>query len=178
LLSYNDSSGCLATVMTTSPRIRPINDADHAAVSALLEPIVRAGDVFALPRAWSRDDIARYWLAPDHVAFIAEVDGALAGTYYLHANQLGGGGHVANCGYATRIDATGRGVARAMCAHSLDEARRRGFRAMQFNFVVASNERAVRLWTDMGFATVGRLPGAFEHPTRGYVDALVMYRAL
>jgi GNAT superfamily N-acetyltransferase len=163
----------------TSPLIRAaVGDADHDRVGALLEPIVRAGEVFALPRNWSRDDVARHWLAPTHHAFVAEIDGRLAGTYYVHANQLGGGSHVANCGYATRVDATGRGVARAMCVHSLDEARRLGFRAMQFNFVVASNDRAVRLWTDMGFATVGRLPAAFDHPTIGYVDALVMYRTL
>jgi ribosomal protein S18 acetylase RimI-like enzyme len=158
--------------------IRPVTDLDHAAIADVLEPIVRAGDVFALPRTWSRDEIVAYWLAPGHAAFVADGDGEVAGTYFVQPNQLGGGGHVANCGYATRVTATGRGVARAMCAHSLAEAARRGFRAMQFNFVIATNTRAVRLWTDMGFGTVGRLPGAFEHPTAGFIDALVMYRAL
>ncbi len=85
---------------------------------------------------------------------------------------------MANCGYVTAQNATGRGVARAMCVHSLEVARQRGFRAMQFNFVVSTNERAVRLWTSLGFETIGRLPDAFLHPTLGYVDALVMYRAL
>jgi ribosomal protein S18 acetylase RimI-like enzyme len=102
----------------------------------------------------------------------------VVGTYYLRANNRGGGAHVANCGYMTAPGATGRGVARAMCAHSLDEARRRGFAAMQFNFVIASNERAVRLWRSCGFEIVGTLPGAFDHPTRGFVDAYVMYRKL
>jgi ribosomal protein S18 acetylase RimI-like enzyme len=85
---------------------------------------------------------------------------------------------VANCGYMTATHATGRGIARAMCAHSIERARERGFRAMQFNFVVSTNVRAVRLWESMGFATVGRLPQAFLHPTHGYVDALVMYQLL
>jgi ribosomal protein S18 acetylase RimI-like enzyme len=91
---------------------------------------------------------------------------------------MGGGSHVANCGYVSAIWAPGRGVARAMCAHSLEYAKRAGFRAMQFNFVLSSNERAVRLWQSFGFAIVGRLPGAFLHPHLGYVDALVMHRPL
>jgi ribosomal protein S18 acetylase RimI-like enzyme len=100
------------------------------------------------------------------------------GTYFLQANQKGGGAHVANCGYITAVSATGRGVARAMCAHSLERARERGFRAMQYNFVICSNERAVRLWQSFDFEIVGRLPKAFLHPTLGYVDAYIMYRDL
>ncbi len=73
---------------------------------------------------------------------------------------------------------SGKGVARQMHQHSLERARELGFRAMQFNFVVASNRRAVRLWQSLGFSTVGRIPEAFNHPTQGYVDALVMYRLL
>jgi ribosomal protein S18 acetylase RimI-like enzyme len=96
----------------------------------------------------------------------------------MRANQQGGGSHVANCGYMTALEASGRGVARAMCAHSLEHARARGFRAMQFNFVVASNARAVALWQSLGFEIVGRLPEAFAHPQLGLVDALVMYRKL
>ena len=109
---------------------------------------------------------------------MAEDGGRIVGTYYLRANNRGGGAHVANCGYMTAPDGSGRGVARAMCAHSLDEARRRGFTAMQFNFVIASNERAVRLWQACGFAIVGTLPGVFMHPRLGPVDAYVMHRAL
>jgi ribosomal protein S18 acetylase RimI-like enzyme len=102
----------------------------------------------------------------------------LSGRSYLRANQKGGGAHVANCGYMTASWAMGRGVARAMCAHSLERAKARGFRSMQFNFVVSSNERAVRLWQSLGFEIVGRLPDAFQHPTHGYVDAFVMTREL
>jgi ribosomal protein S18 acetylase RimI-like enzyme len=110
--------------------------------------------------------------------FVAAEAGEIVGTYYLRANQSGGGAHVANCGYMTAPRATGRGVASAMCAHSLDEARRRGFRAVQFNFVLASNERAVRLWQKFGMAVIGRIPRAFDHPRLGLVDALVMWREL
>jgi L-amino acid N-acyltransferase YncA len=110
--------------------------------------------------------------------FVAERDGAILGSYYLRANQDAGGSHVANCGYMVGLGAAGCGVGRAMCAHSIERARARGFRAMQFNFVIASNERAVRLWQDCGFAVVGRVPAAFEHPKLGFVDALVMHRML
>ena len=110
--------------------------------------------------------------------FVAEDGARIVGTYYLRPNQRGGGSHVANCGYVTAASASGRGVGRAMCEHSLAEARARSFRAMQFNFVVSTNDRAVRLWQACGFAIVGRLPGVFSHPTHGYVDALVMHRSL
>lgn len=158
--------------------IRSATRGDSDQIWQILEPVVRAGETYTLPREMSREDALAYWFSPGHETFVAEVDGSILGAYYLRANQSGGGAHVANCGYMTALHAMGRGVARAMCLHSLDVARERGFRAMQFNFVVSTNERAVRLWSTLGFATVGRLPGAFLHPALGYVDALVMYRAL
>lgn len=158
--------------------IRPASAADHDAIWLTIAPVIRAGETYALPRDMRRAEALAYWTGPDRETFVAEQDCAILGTYYLRANHRGGGAHVANCGYATAEHARGRGVARAMCEHSLSAARDRGFRAMQFNFVVATNEGAVRLWKSLGFATVGRLPKAFEHPHFGDVDALVMYRAL
>ena len=151
---------------------------DSDSVWAILEPTIRAGETYTLPRDMSREDALDYWFAPGHEVFVAEEDSNILGTYFLQSNQQGGGSHVANCGYVTAPWATSRGVARAMCAHSLDRARERSFTAMQFNFVVSTNERAVALWQTFGFEIVGRLPGAFHHPTLGYVDALVMYRSL
>jgi ribosomal protein S18 acetylase RimI-like enzyme len=158
--------------------IRAAIEQDDEAIWTILEPIIRAGETYTLPRNMPRAAALAYWRAPIHEVFLAEIDGEIAGTYYMRANQMGGGAHVANCGYTTAPAASGRGVARAMCEHSLAHARSRGFRAMQFNFVVATNERAVRLWQSLGFVVVGRLPGAFEHPALGFVDALVMYREL
>jgi ribosomal protein S18 acetylase RimI-like enzyme len=158
--------------------IRSATRRDDEATWQILEPVLRAGETYTLPREISRNDALAYWFSPEHETFVAEEGGTILGTYFLRPNQHGGGAHVANCGYMTAQQATGRGVARAMCLHSLDLARERGFRAMQFNFVVSTNEHAIRLWTTLGFATVGRLPGAFLHPAHGYVDALVMYRAL
>jgi GNAT superfamily N-acetyltransferase len=158
--------------------VRNATRQDDDAIWAILEPVLRAGETYTLPRDITREEALAYWFAPAHQVFVAEEDAAIVGTYFLRANQRGGGSHVANCGYMTAQHATGRGIARAMCLHSLDVARHEGFRAMQFNFVVSTNERAVRLWTSLGFDTVGRLSGAFQHPTLGYVDALVMYRSL
>jgi len=102
----------------------------------------------------------------------------VVGTYILRANQLGGGSHVANAAFMVATNARGLGVGRAMAEHCLGEARRLGFRGMQFNFVVSSNESAVHLWKNLGFKIVGTLPGAFRHPTKGFVDVYVMYRSL
>ena len=158
--------------------IRPATDQDSSAIWAIMEPIIRAGETYTQPRDMDRESALAYWFSPEREVFVAEESGEVVGTYCLQPNQKGGGAHVANCGYMTAVSATGRGVARTMCAHSLDRARERGFRAMQFNFVISSNDRAVRLWQSFGFEIVGRLPGAFLHPTHGYVDAYIMYRTL
>jgi ribosomal protein S18 acetylase RimI-like enzyme len=118
-----------------------------------------------------------YWLGPDRHSFVAQ-DGYVLGTYYLRANQAGGGAHVANCGYMVDAKAQGRGVARAMAQHSFATARAAGFAAMQFNFVISTNSAAVHLWQALGFAIAGRLPAAFDHPELGRVDALVMFKTL
>ena len=158
--------------------IRPATADDRDAIWRVIEPAIRAGETFTLERDMSEEEALAYWMGPDKETFVAEDGGELLGTYYIRPNQPGGGGHVCNGGYSTSPHATGRGVARAMCLHSLDHARRRGYRAMQFNFVVSANERAVRLWQSLGFETVGRLPRAFNHPTKGYVDAFVMFQPL
>lgn len=158
--------------------IRPARAEDRGAIWAILEPVIRAGETYTLDRDMSEADALDYWLGSDKETFVADDGGSIIGTYYIKANQAGGGNHVCNCGYMTAWQAAGQGVARTLHQHSLGHARRRGFRAMQFNFVVSSNERAVRLWQSLDFQVVGRLPGAFRHPTLGFVDALVMYRDL
>ena len=158
--------------------IRHATPQDWPALWAVIEPVIRAGEAYALDPAMTEGEARATWLGPDRETFVAEYGSEILGTYYLRANQPGGGAHVANCGYATAEAARGKGVARAMCEHSLMHAKARGFTAMQFNFVVSTNESAVRLWRAMGFDVVGTLPGAFRHPKLGFVDALVMNRAL
>ncbi|MDB5472766.1 MAG: family N-acetyltransferase [Devosia sp.] len=163
---------------TTLMQVRPAIDADCPAVLAIVAPVLAAGETYAIARDLDAAAALAYWFSPAHDVFVAQDRDVVAGTYYLQANQQGGGAHVANCGYMTAPAAQGKGVARAMCEHSLIEARKRGFRAMQFNHVVSTNSRAVALWQKLGFAIVGTLPKAFHHPVHGYVDSYVMVREL
>jgi ribosomal protein S18 acetylase RimI-like enzyme len=158
--------------------IRSARPGDADEIWSILEPILRAGETYTLPRDISRERALAYWLSDDHEVFVAEDARRVLGTYYLRANQPGAGDHVANCGYMTSPGAQGKGVARAMLEHSLAHARTRGFLAMQFNFVVSANVRAVKTWQAYGFEIVGRLPSAFKHPEQGFVDAFVMYKHL
>lgn len=159
-------------------KIRRAEASDGPAILEIMMPVIREGATYTLDTDMTEADALAYWLSPEKDTFVAEEGGAIVGTYMIRANQAGGGRHVSNCGYMTHRNSLGRGVARAMCQHSLEHARKRGYRAMQFNFVVSTNERAVRLWQSMGFEVVGRLPQAFQHPVQGYVDALVMYQHL
>jgi ribosomal protein S18 acetylase RimI-like enzyme len=158
--------------------IRPATTGDDNAILEIIMPVIRSGETYALPRDWMEAQALSYWRSPDHEVFVAADGGAVLGTCYVRPNQRGGGRHVANAAFMTRASAAGRGVASALCAHALDHAAAAGYAAMQFNFVVATNTRAVALWERFGFAVVGRLPGAFRHPAHGFVDALVMYRKL
>ena len=155
--------------------IRPAVEADFDAVWDILRPVIAAGETLALPRDADRARAMAYWRAPGSSVFVAEREGNIVGSYYLRPNQSGGGAHVANAGYVVAATAGGRGVGRAMGLASIERARDAGFAAMQFNFVVASNVRAVTLWQSLGFDIVGRLPRAFVHPALGAVDALVMF---
>jgi L-amino acid N-acyltransferase YncA len=158
--------------------IRHAKPDDDKAIIEILMPVIRGGETYALPQDWTETEALAYWRSPDHTVFVADDDGVVVGTCYIHPNQRGGGRHVANAAFMTRTSAAGRGVASAMCAYALGYAAAAGYAAMQFNFVVATNARAIALWQRFGFDTVGRLPGAFRHPADGFVDALVMFRKL
>lgn len=158
--------------------IRQATGRDADALAALLLPVFRAGETYTVDPDISAEDALAFWCAPGKTVFLAKDAGGPVGTYYIRANQGGGGDHVCNCGYVTAAGQEGRGVARAMLAHSLETARAMGFSAMQFNFVVETNARAVALWQRAGFEIVGRLPRAFRHPLQGAVDALVMMKDL
>ncbi len=160
-------------------QIRRYTAHDWPAVLAMLRVTFSTGDTYAYVPDSSDADIHRAWIEAPQATYVATTHGGqVVGTYVLKANQPGLGSHVCNCGYVVAPDAQRGGIATAMCEHSQDEARAKGFRAMQFNLVVSTNERAVRLWQHLGFSIAGRLPGAFRHARLGYVDALVMYKAL
>lgn len=163
--------------------IREATGQDWPAVWEILEPVIRAGETFTWDRDTTEDEARSKWVktAPGRT-FVAvgtgALDGVVLGTGELHANQGGGGSHVANAGYMVRAGYGGRGVARDLCAYSLAAARGEGFRAMQFNAVVESNVRAVAAWRAMGFDILATIPEAFRHPELGYVGLHVMHRAL
>ena len=158
--------------------IREATETDWPALWPILQEAFATGDTYPFPPDISEVDARRAWIDLPDATFVAVEDGNLLGTYYLKTNQPGLGSHVCNAGYIVAKAARRRGLGRALCAHSMDEARRRGYRAMQFNLVVATNEGAVALWKDMGFAVIGTVPRAFNHNERGYVDALIMYQEL
>ena len=171
------------TIPVISPRARTIGKLqllkhDTSSISSIILPTIMDGTTYALDPDIDELGAIDYWMGNDRQAFVAEEAGEILGTYYIKPNQAGGGSHVCNCGYMTSAAASGRGVATAMCQHSMSQAREAGFRAMQFNFVVATNEHAIRLWKRLGFEEVGRLPNAFLHQSEGYVDALVLYQTL
>ena len=158
--------------------IREATEADWPAIWALFRAVTAAGDSFAYDETTPEAVARKLWFDLPAVCFVAEDDGRVVGTYYVRPNQPGRGDHVANGGYMVAAEARGRGLASMLCEHSLDTARRLGYRALQFNFVVATNAAAVRTWERHGFTVVGRLPGVFRHAELGDVDALVMFREL
>jgi len=159
-------------------KITPATSADEERIWALLQPVFSAGDTYAVDPLIDREAAIAYWMEADKTAFILRIEGQAVGTYYIRPNQPGGGAHICNCGFITAPSARGKGVARRMLDHALIEAKQQGYRAMQFNFVLASNQRALALWQRNGFATIGRIPQAFLHPKQGYVDALILHRSL
>jgi len=183
-------------------KIRAATEADRDAIWNIFHEIVAAGDTYAFDSNMSREDALAYWFRADTHTYVAEIhrqsvgeavgfpgtatpspavatkDWGIAGTYILRPNQSGPGSHVANAAFMVASNAQGSGVGRAMAEHCLSEARRMGFRAMQFNFVVSTNAPAIHLWKQLGFEIVGTLLGAFRHPEKGYVDVYIMYRSL
>ena len=171
-------------------KIRAATEADRDAIWNIFHEVVAAGDTYALDPNISREDALAYWFAPGAYTYVAELAArnshgsrlqrmsSIEGTYILRPNESGGGSHVANAGFMVSASARGQGIGRAMAEHCLSEARRLGFRAMQFNFVVSTNTPAICLWQELGFKIVGTLPGAFRHPEKGFIDVFVMYRSL
>ncbi|MCF6326916.1 MAG: GNAT family N-acetyltransferase [Devosiaceae bacterium] len=164
--------------MSQGIKIRTATINDRQGIWEILDPVIKEGKTYPLPRDMSKTKALDYWLAKIHLTFVAVLDEKILGTYYLRPNNPGGGSHIANCGYATHKNARRKGIARSMCEHSLGQAKAAGFNAMQFNFVIVSNQGAIKLWTKMGFETLATLPKVFDHPELGMVDALVMFREL
>lgn len=158
--------------------IRPFDEPDWRGVWQILAPVFQSGESYPYAQDISETEARRVWIETPSATFVAVASAKVLGTYYIKPNQPGLGSHVCNCGYAVSEAAQGQGIASAMCEHSQEIAVRRGFRCMQYNLVVSTNEGAVRLWQKHGFEIVGTLPQAFRHPRFGFVDAYVMHKQL
>lgn len=158
--------------------IRIATGKDFNKIWPVFQEIASSGDTYAYPRDISKKEAEIQWMQLPEQTYLAEDNNEVVGTYYLKPNHAGRGSHVCNCGYMVPSQARGRGIATSMCIHSQEIALDLGYKAMQFNFVASTNKGAVRLWKKLGFRIVGHLPGAFNHPEKGYVDAFVMYKWL
>ena len=159
--------------------IRPFQDQDWPLVLKIIMPVFRAGETYAFSPDITAEQARLVWIEKPEITFVAVgEDEDILGTYYLKPNQPTLGAHVCNCGYIVAEQARRRGIASAMCEHSQREAATRGYRAMQYNLVVSTNDIAVQLWKKHGFEIIGTLPKAFRHARLGYVDAHLMYKQL
>ena len=159
-------------------KIRKAVDADRASVWRIIKAVIAGGDTYVFDPDSSEDEMMTYWFSPEKHNYVAEEDGEILGIFWLKANQPGLGSHVGNAAYMVSPDAKGKRVGKRMAEYSLEEAKQLGFEAMQFNFVVKSNEVAVRLWKSVGFEVIGEIPDAFRHKRDGLTNAYIMYRKL
>ena len=158
--------------------IRLANNGDKPAIWRILKAVIATGDTYVFDPGTPQDEMIAYWFSPEKHVYVADVDGEVLGTFWLKANQPGLGSHVCNAAYMVAPEAAGKGIGRKMAEFSLDEARRLGFTAMQFNFVVSSNTAAIKLWQSIGMEIIGEIPDAFDHREDGMTSALIMYRKL
>ncbi|GAB5525301.1 MAG: GNAT family N-acetyltransferase [Roseivirga sp.] len=158
--------------------IRKAGKSDHEHIWQIIEEAIAGGDTLAFAPDTGKEEMLAFWCAPYAHTYVVELAGTIVGTYFIKANQPGLGAHIANAGYITAKTAGGKGIGQAMCSHSLKAAKALGYRAMQFNLVIKSNTRAVKLWQKMGFAIIGEIPEAFNHSRLGMTNALIMYQKL
>ena len=158
--------------------IRSAHEADKDAVWEIIRMVIKKGDTYAFAPDSSRKSMIDYWFGQQKHTYVADWNGEVAGTYVLQANQPGLGSHIANGAYRVSLQHHGLGIGTAIGQHSLEEARRLGFKAMQFNMVIKSNQAAVHLWKKLGFCIIGEIPNAFQHKELGLINAYIMYRAL
>ena len=166
------------SLMNSIPTARIATNEDEESLWGILEPMVRKGGTYVFSLDKSKESLMGYWMGVDKSTFVVELDGELVGTFYLKANQEGLGDHVCNAGFVVAPAAEGQGTGRWMGEFAQAEAKSRGFLAMQFNFVIKSNQRAVQLWKSLGFAVIGEIPDAYRHPELGLVPALIFHKKL
>ncbi|MGC3947903.1 MAG: N-acetyltransferase [Chryseolinea sp.] len=163
---------------TPTLTIRQATQEDADSIWTIIHEVIAAGDTYAFAPDTQKSDMIGYWFAKGAFPFVALIDGNIAGTYVIRNNQPGLGSHIANGAFMTSSSFRKHGVGRAMGIHSLKTAKQLGYLAMQFNFVVKSNTRAVALWQSLGFQIMGEIPDSYRHTINGYTNTYIMYRNL
>ena len=158
--------------------IRKAVERDKSPVWKIIKAVISTGDTYVYAPDSPEEKMIDYWFSFDKKTYVALDDNEIVGTFYLKDNQPDLGSHIANAGYMVSPEARGKRVGRRMAEFSLVEAKRFGYRAMQFNFVVKSNENAVNLWRDLEFEIIGEIPDAFDHAEKGLTNAYIMYKKL
>jgi L-amino acid N-acyltransferase YncA len=160
--------------------IRVATAEDWPAIWPFLREIVAAGETYAYDPEMTEDQARGLWMVgpPGQTVVAVEDDAGVVGTASMYPNRPGPGSHVASASFMVDPRSSGHGTGRALGEAMLRWARDSGFRAVQFNAVVETNERAVRLWRSLGFVVIGTVPDAFAHPVHGYVGLHVMHRFL
>ncbi|HEX8289540.1 MAG TPA: N-acetyltransferase [Pyrinomonadaceae bacterium] len=158
--------------------IRRAVEEDKPQVWEIIKKVISTGDTYVYKPDSPKEKMLEYWFAADKKTYVALYENAIVGTFYLKDNQPDSGSHIGNAGYMVAPEAKGKRVGKTMAEYSLREAKRLGYKAMQFNFVVKSNEIAVKLWQSLGFQIIGEIPEAFDHAENGLTNAYIMYRKL
>lgn len=164
--------------MSEGIRIRTYEAHDEDDIWGIIQEVISTGDTYVFSPDSKREEMMNYWCGADKRTYVAEIDGNIAGTFVIKSNQPGLGNHIANASYMTRKEARGRGIGTAMAEFSMAEARKLGYRGMQFNVVIKSNQRAIDLWKKLGFEVIGEIPDALRHASLGYTNAYIMFKSL
>lgn len=151
---------------------------DFKDIWPIFKSVISTGDTYVFPPDMSFEDAQTYWMSPNHYIYLVTYNDQVAGTYILKANHIGLGSHVSNASFMVHPDFQGKGIGKLMADHCLKEAKRLGFKAMQFNIVISTNEPAITLWKKLGFQIIGTTPQAFQHQSKGLVDTYIMYKKI
>ena len=152
---------------------------DFAAVKEIFLHVVDEGETYSYERDELTDEwIRNYWLKKTVTTLVARIDGKVVGVCAIRLNRTGRGNHIANASYIVHHDHRGIGIGHALGHESLKMAKEKGFKAMQFNYVVSTNAKAVALWQSLGFSIIGTMPQGYRHARHGLVDVYMMHRFL
>lgn len=158
--------------------IRHLSENEFDLVWPIFSAVIREGKTYSYDPALTLEQGRAIWFSPEKTPFVALEHDRPVGTFYLRANQLGLGNHIANGGFMVAQGECGKGIGTAMAQRMVEEARKAGYYGMQFNFIVADNERSLRIWNRLGFDIVGTVPDAFRHSEKGYMPVHVLYKKL